>query len=147
MAVKREIGARDRMEWEEGRGSGSTRMEWEERNRVGALADGEEPGWGDRVKNWQGGRGEGEVGKGEGGWGEGKERGGWGGEGKERGGWGAEGKERGGWGSWDSKETDQADDEEEMTSEEEKEKVGEIDFVVVVIIDRKSNMIKIEKAL
>ena len=125
MAVKREIGARDRMEWEEGRGGNGGRA-WEEAGsgRAAFAAGGDEPDWGDRVKNWQGGwGGEGgedleESGKGRRGWGDEREGGkrGWGG------GEGGGGK-RGGWGSWDSKETDQADDEEEMTSEEEKEKV------------------------
>ena len=126
MAVKREIGARDRMEWEEGRGSSGGRA-WEEAGpgRAAFAAGGDEPDWGDRVKNWQGGWGGGEggedleeSGKGRRGWGDEREGGkrGWGG------GEGGGGK-RGGWGSWDSKETDQADDEEEMTSEEEKEKV------------------------
>ena len=83
MAVKREIGARDRMEWEEGRGSSGGRA-WEEAGpgRAAFAAGGDEPDWGDRVKNWQGGWGGGEggedleeSGKGRRGWGDEREGG------------------------------------------------------------------------
>jgi len=72
LAVKREVSARDRLEWEGGR-----------------VLNSGEPGWEGRVSNWNSGTGRG--------WGQ-------------------------GWS--DSKETDQADDEEEMTTDDEKDIMG-----------------------
>ena len=92
VAMKREVGVRERLEWEGGR-----------------VLNSGEPGWEGRVSNWNSGTGRGWT-EGGRGWEEGGGRG-----------WEGRGWEEGGGRGWGG-EVDQADDEDEMTTDEEKDK-------------------------